>query len=333
MDPATFKFLVFTVFNAATLVAGYVAFHRGWLSQAFSRRLHVFTVVVLWAAMSFLCVWSVPLSWSSLWLAVFPTVLIPVGVVSALGVGWILRLPRMSLAVAMVSAGLSNTGFTLGSYLCYCLLDDGHGAGAAALAMGVAMVTVMQVSAIAMLYPLASHFGTAEDRRDVWRRVLLSFWDVRAMPLYAGAAGLTLNVLGGSSVPMLAAPSGLLDTGWVQALIYAGAFGAMFGVGMNMHPWEALRAWRDQVTLAVVKFAVFPLATLGLLWLTMLTWLPAEGLMAEMLWIEAFMPTGLIGVMIANMFHLDARLSANLWLVNTVAFLVVPLPVLIWVYG
>ncbi|MEM6333907.1 MAG: hypothetical protein AAF823_11265 [Planctomycetota bacterium] len=329
MDTATLAFVVFTAFNAATLLAGWWVGKRGLLSAAFSRRLHVCTVVGPWGAMNFLCVWSVPLTWTLLWLAVFPTVLIGVGVGAAFLIGKALRLPRMSLGVVMIAAGVSNTGFTLGGYLCYCLLDDGQGAGAAALAMGVTMVTVMQVSAIPMLYPLASAFAGSGDRPAVWVLVVKSFWDLRAMPLYAGTAGFALNVAGASGVGWAGAPAGVLDAWWVQMLIYAGAFGAHFGIGMNIRPSEALGAWREHATLAACKFAVFPVATAAMLWATGWTPIPAEGLLGRMLWIESFMSTGLMSVMVSNMFRLDARLAANLWVVNTGLFVVGPLVFLI----
>ncbi|MEM1208597.1 MAG: hypothetical protein AAGI54_04955 [Planctomycetota bacterium] len=330
MDPATTQFLIFTAFNAACLVSGYVARRRGWLSPGFSRGLHTFTVAVLWASMNFLCVWAVPLEPSLVWLAVFPTVLIGVGVAWSCAVGKAMRLPRMSLGVVMISSGVSNTGFTLGAYLCYCLLDDGQGAGGRALAMGVAMVTVMQIAAIPILYPLASHFGPASTGHAVWRLVLKSFWDIRAMPLYAGGAGLVMNTLGATVAPAVAAPERLLDAWWVQVLIYAGAFGATFGIGMNLHPRGMLKPWREHLTLASAKYVAFPLGTWALLWLTQWTFAPVEGLLGRMLWIESFMATGLMSVMVANMFHLDARLSANLWVVNTALFVAVPLPLLIW---
>ncbi|MEO0588219.1 MAG: hypothetical protein AAF078_11320 [Planctomycetota bacterium] len=329
MDAATLAFVVFTAFNAATLLAGWWVGRRGLLSAAFSRRLHVCTVVGPWGAMNFLCVWSVPLTWTLLWLAVFPTVLIGVGVVAAFAIGKLMRLPRMSLGVVMIAAGVSNTGFTLGAYLCYCLLDDGAGQGAAALAMGVTMVTVMQVSAIPMLYPLASAFASPEDRASVWKLVAQSFWDLRAMPLYAGTAGLALNVAGASGLSWAGAPAGVLDAWWVQVLIYAGAFGAHFGIGMNIRPSEMLRAWREHATLAMCKFAVFPVATLGMLWAKGWTPISADGLLGRMLWIESFMSAGRMSVMGSNMFHLDARLAANVWVVNTGLFVAGPLVFLI----
>lgn len=329
MDTATLKFVAFTVFSVASLVGGYVAGRRGWVSRAFSQRLHLLTIVVLWGVMNFLCVWTVPASWSLVWLAVFPVTLIGVGVLTGWLLGQAIGLTRESLGLLIISAAVSNTGFTLGAYLCYCLLDDGQGAGGVALSMGVTMVTVMQVAAIPVLYPIARHFSAEHDGAPVWRLVAVSFWDLRAMPLYAGAAGLAANLMGAAGV-LPPSPAAIMEAWWVQVMIYAGGFGAVFGIGVNLRPRSALGHVREHAALAAIKFAVFPVATAGLLWLTRQTPMPAEGLMRDMLWIESFIPTALMSVMVANLFHLDAQKAAGMWLVNTALFVVVPLPLLIW---
>jgi len=332
MDP-TLKFVVFTAFAIASLLAGYAAGRRGWLSQAFSKRLHLFTIVLLWGPMNFLCVWTVPMSASLVWLAVFPVALIGVGVAVAWALGRAIGLERESVGLLVITSAVGNTGFSLGAYLCYCLLDDGQGAGGRALSMGVAMVTMMQIAAIPILYPVARHFSRTDPGASVWRLVARSFWDLRATPLYAGTAGLVVNAVGELGGGAWRAPAGVMDSWFVAVMIYAGTFGAVFGIGMNLRPAAAFGHAREHAALAMVKFTVFPAATLGLLWMTRRTAMPAEGLMADVLWVESFMPTALMSVMVANLFHLDAQKAAGMWLVNTGLFVVLALPTLVWLYG
>ena len=49
--------------------------------------------------------------------------------------------------------------------------------------------------------------------------------------------------------------------------------------------------------------------------------------------IETVMPGGIIMVMLANLFHLDTRMASVTWMWNTLLFLVVPLPVILWLFG
>ena len=42
------------------------------------------------------------------------------------------------------------------------------------------------------------------------------------------------------------------------------------------------------------------------------------------------MPAGIIMVMLANLFGLDARMASVLWMWNTVMFLAIPLGVILW---
>jgi predicted permease len=57
---------------------------------------------------------------------------------------------------------------------------------------------------------------------------------------------------------------------------------------------------------------------------------PLAPLGQKVVLVEAFMPVAIQAVMIANLFHLDGRMASTLWLVNTVLFALVPLPVLVW---
>ena len=51
----------------------------------------------------------------------------------------------------------------------------------------------------------------------------------------------------------------------------------------------------------------------------------------EVIVLEAFTPTAINMVIVANLFHLDARLASQLWTVNTLGFAVVVLPLVMWV--
>jgi len=48
--------------------------------------------------------------------------------------------------------------------------------------------------------------------------------------------------------------------------------------------------------------------------------------------LEAFSPIAINVVIVSNLFGLDARLAAALWLSNTLAFCILPLPVILYLY-
>lgn len=78
-----------------------------------------------------------------------------------------------------------------------------------------------------------------------------------------------------------------------------------------------------------MKFAGIPLLAVVILAAMNLTHMPLAALGQRVVVVEAFMPMAIQSVMIANLFHLDGRMASTLWLVNTVLFVLLPLPVLV----
>jgi predicted permease len=53
----------------------------------------------------------------------------------------------------------------------------------------------------------------------------------------------------------------------------------------------------------------------------------------EVFIIESFVPTAVTMVAVANMFRLEPRKASMLFIVNTVMYLVVVLPIVLWLFG
>jgi len=196
--------------------------------------------------------------------------------------------------------------------------------GEAALGYALAQVMVMAGTGILCLYPLARHFGPAEHRGPVGRLIVSSLFDSRSLALWAAGAGLLAAVL---RWPF---PEALFER-WsvMDVLFYAGPGLSHFGIGLRLELAEPWRDWRAHGLVALAKFGLIPvLSGLFLVGLTWAGW-PLSGLLAEVVWLQAFMPTAILSVMIANLFHLDGRLASSIWFWNTLGFLVFVAPVLL----
>ncbi|MCG8522125.1 MAG: hypothetical protein MI744_07980, partial [Pseudomonadales bacterium] len=68
MDPKTYQFIAFTLFNCVSLAAGYFVRHKQLASPDFSRRIHFHTVAWAWSSASLLSIWRFDISLQSLWL-------------------------------------------------------------------------------------------------------------------------------------------------------------------------------------------------------------------------------------------------------------------------
>ena len=320
MDPKTLEFLAFTLFSGLCLLAGYIVRRNKWAREDLSKRIHFHTIVWVWSTASLLSMWRFPLRTQDLWLLLIVPIWVAAPGFAAIPICKKLKFSNSHTGVIACAAGMGNMGFTLGAYLCYLILED----SAAALAYGIAVVSIMQIASILLLYPIARHFGKQKDEDLPLKKLILTSFDLRAMPLYAATTGLLLATIN------LPAPVFLWDYHFIDLIFYLGAFGALFGIGMKLQFHNTLRYFKQQTLLVGIKFIFLPVLTLILIYLINITPLKTHALFNQVLIIECIMPTALMTVMMANLFHLDTKLASSLWFWNTAIFLCLPLPVILW---
>ena len=325
MDPRTLQFIVFCLFSAVCLIGGYAARRRKVMGEDLARPIHLVTVSVIWGAIALLSIWRLPPERANLWLLAIEPMLVAAPAFGVIPIARRMGCDDKRTGVLATSAGLGNLGFTLGAYLCYTLLNQSEGQGEAALAFAVAQVNLMAMAGVVMLYPLARYFGEQQPGDvSATKLVVTSLFDVRALMIHFAILGAVLAYL---HVPY---PAFLDRFHTITILFYIGGFGGNFAIGLRLHLGDWHKYTREHALLAAVKFVGIPMLSLGVLWLVNLTPFPFAELGQKVVLVEAFMPMAILSVMIANLFHLDGRMASTLWVVNTVVFVVLPLPALIW---
>ncbi len=320
MDGNTLRFLLFAAFSVASLLAGYFGRRSGWVDERHSRFVHYHTVVWTWSAASLCSLWRIPIRAESTWVVLIEVFVVVVPALLIIPAAKWIGSTRSQVGVLAVGAGVGNIGFTLGAYLCYALIEP----RATALAYAGAATATLSVAIILFLYPVANHFGSTDSQRRGLRRLIAgSFLTLPALPLYTSLVGVGLSATG---VPF---PDALERYYLLDAILYAVSFGGYFGTGLRLRFRGGRVYWRAHLLLAGFMFGLTPLLTAGLATLTTLTPRPIPDLASTVMLVEAFMPTGVSCVILANVFHLDARMASSAWLWNTVLFLAVVLPVML----
>lgn len=339
MDARTADFLIFALFGVLCLIGGYWAREKGWVREESSRTLHFLTISIVWALMALMAIWRLPPIASSIWILVIEPVLVLVPAIIVTYICRWLKYPPAEAVLLGIGAGLANRGFTLGAYFCYAMLSDPQWAppgidptdpaasqatADAAFAYAVAGVNLMAACGIVFLYPLARRFGPeSKEDESVGTLIFKSLVSFRAMLFYTSLLGVILAVC---RVPY---PDVLAEGTILKILLYLGAFGGYFGVGLRLHFSPSVRRLGPHLILALAQFILTPLLTFGLLALAFSTPNTPTPLLVRVYIIEAFMPTAIQMVMTANLFHLDSRLASGLLVVNTVLFLLIPMPILL----
>lgn len=339
MDAKTLEFFALAMLSLLSIVAGYTARQRGWLKEEFSRSIHWFTIVVLWSTGGLFALWNLVPDPANVWILVIEPLLVVIPAFLMIPLAKAMKLKRNQVGVVAIAAGLRNSGFALGAFLAYAILPAGEllrqqGAAAPdaieqlsieALAYGMLIVMTMSMAVVLFLFPIAQHFGDhREGDAPLPTLIYRSFVDWKAMLFYAAIAGIALAYL---RVPF---PTVVHDWHLLKALIFVGSATAYFGVGMRLHINQLRRHLRSHLLLAAVKFIGTPLTLLLLLVLIRMTGLaePTPLLIQTMI-LMALMPMAIQGVMVANLFHLDVRMAGSVWIVNTLIFLLVILPIVL----
>ncbi|XAL99643.1 hypothetical protein OT109_18945 [Phycisphaeraceae bacterium D3-23] len=339
MDTKAIEFLVLCVFSVLAIVAGYVARERRWLREEVSRRIHWVTIVVLWSVGGLLSLWNLAPDPANFWVLIVVPLCVAVPAYLTLWLARVLKMKPSRVGVLVLAAGTGNSGFTLGAFLCYTLLPspdllaseiasgaDAEALAYNALAYGVLHVMTMSAATVFLLFPIAYKLGDHGQGDAPLRTVIVrSFVDWKAMMFYLAAVGVALAYL---RVPF---PQAVHDWHLLKILFYLGAATAYFGVGMRLHLSEIRPNARAHLLLAGIKFFALPLFAgallLGAMHLGIVD--PPPPLMVQSLMLLAFMPSAIQTVILSNLFHLDARMASSVWAVNTVAFFLIPLPVLL----
>lgn len=319
MTPTT-KFALYGGLLLASLSAGYWGRRQGVLKEQWARPIHTH-VWVVWSSLAYmLSNWYLPIHIQTLW--VYVLMLIVPGVPTLL-VGPIaarLRLPPAQIGVMIIAVAIANTGVTLGGYLCYMIFHPGE----VALGYGSTIAAINSYLLVLMVYPLLHHYGQSlPGDRSLGRIMWESVARLPALPMYFAIAGWVLAAF----VPP---PAFILDYHLIDITTIIICVGIYLGIGLNLRLGQTWQYRHWHLVLAACCFVIKPAVMAASLWLTRQTPWPLDPLATKVLLVESFMPAGVSTVMVANMFHLDARLAGNVWLWNTLAFLLVVLPVVLF---
>ena len=165
---------------------------------------------------------------------------------------------------------------------------------------------------------LSDPLGQRHNPRPTGRsRVKFVYRDLCACPQTCPAAIIKGNLDTGQCACADALPSGN-----ATPLPYSRP-GAV--IGLNLHVSDIGKYVRLYLTQAGVKFVIAPLVALLMV---SLFHLEAHDLPGKIVLTQAFMPAAIYSVLLSNIFGLNARLASAMFVVNTLVFLVIVLPLL-----
>lgn len=300
--------------------AGYLCRRLALVPERVAKWLMTFAVAFGYSIVSFLAIWAMKLGPADAWLPVLAAVhVVLLGGIALLAARPLIR-DRERLGLFALASGMGNTGFTMGGFVIYILFHE----------PGLALVSILGLMwmpvIVLLVYPTTRHF--AGDRGgSLGKLILRSIFDYRSIGLPVSLVAIGLS-LGG--VPR---PDWIARIYAVDIMIFLVMAASYFSIGLRLHVSDIATMKRLLPALAGMRFLIGPAVGLGLAALTQWTPWPLTGLRRDVLLIETCVPTAVTLVAVANMFSLRPRDASILFVINTVMYLAVVLPVVLWVFG
>ena len=315
----TAKFVLFTITIYGFLLLGYGA--RCVLPPAaeWSRPLTRVFLIYITPLITLNSFWSIDFSGAQfLTLPLISVGLQSLSLVPTLLLGRALGLSSQEKGSFVACSMFSNTGPTLGVFLCFILF------GQEGLYLGSWYITLYIPFYYFVGFPLMSTLS-GEGRVSIGDALAeLVRNPVSVVPISSMAVGLALN-LGGVPRPEIL---NLVITRFVTYLSTAG-FSLAIGMGLDFH--KSLGYVRHSLWISLIKFLLNPMISLFLVW-SLGYFRMTNPLPLKVAFVESFMPTAILAVVLSKLFRLNEDLANAAWILTTL--LMVPLiPVIIWLQG
>jgi len=303
------------------LAGGYLARRFGGLSERLAQGLMTAVMVLGYPAGGFLSIWGMEIQVQDLWLPALGAIHVAVMGAGGVLIGRAVAAEKADVGLLSIGSALGNTGFTMGGLVLYHL----YGKGGLAL-MSIYCLMWMPVTVL-LTYPIARHYAPHQPKRPLGRLILRSIFDWRSIGLPVSLAAIWLSVRG------IMPPGAIARMRVVDILIFTVTIVAFFSIGLRLHLGNlgAIRKLIAAVTAA--RFGLGLLVGYALAAATLLTPWALTGVARNVFLVESFVPTAVTTVGVANMFGLKPREASGVFVINTLMYLALVLPFVLWFFG
>jgi predicted permease len=259
-------------------------------------------LIILWS------VWGMKMQEGLIYLPMAGTALVAAGFLLGIILVPFTGLTGKSRTTFIISSSLANHGFTMGSFLCYLI------AGERGLSLAMVFLVYFIPYTFGFIFPYARLSSTGEGYS--WDSLKDSLFAVQNIPLYTVLVALILNFLD-IGRPDVSFPIDFLLM--VSIALY------YFTLGINFTFRGTGFFSREQIILLASKFIVLP----GAVFLILIPVELSPGI-EMVIKVQSFMPAAIYSVISAILFDLDSYLATRLFVVNTLFFVLLVLPLLIF---
>lgn len=257
-------------------------------------------LIVLWS------IWGLSLSFDQLFLPLSGLALVLAGFLIGTITVMFTGRKGASRKTYLISSSLANHGFTMGGFICYLIAGE-QGLGLSAIyTLYFLPYTFIFIFSYARSVSIAHFFSV--------KGFIENIFNLQNMPLHAVILAFFLHAIG-LRRPDIKFP--------LDPLLIISIALYYFTLGLNFHFGDFRSTGKEQFLLSLTKFLILPLITFFILRTTGL-----DSVVKTIILIQSFMPAAIYSVVSSILFDLDSKLASTLFVVNTIVFLILVLPVL-----
>ncbi|MBT3296655.1 MAG: hypothetical protein HN919_04825 [Verrucomicrobia bacterium] len=315
------RFFVSVSLIILSAVLGYLARQRGWARESAARPIMTLVTVVGYPLVGFMAIWGAPLQWSDAWLPLIGGLQATLMALIALKLGARLFADRPESGLVGICCGIGNHGVTMAGFAVYLLF------GAAGLGISTIYTIYTFFALVLLSYTIAQRFSPDVPSRSLLRLMTGNLLHWRAAGLYTCLAAIILTAL---RVP---APTQIHTWHLLDTSIYLLIISSYFAIGLRLHLTHMLQFKRAILCVIAVRHVIGLLIGLSLAGLVHLTPWPLDDLSLKVLLLQSSVPVGVMGVAVANMFHIKPNEAAAIFVVSSLAYLLLGLPLLLLIFS
>ena len=259
-------------------------------------------IIILWT------VWGLQISKELIYLPLSGLCIVIFGFFAGYLFTLLLNLPKKAHGTFVISSSLSNHWFTLGGYICYLLL------GEQGLALSYIFLLYFVFYLFLFIFPYALWIQASQEQISTKQLILSTLISARNIPLYTTLIALLMkkcNIIR----PAIDMP--------VECFLLISISIYYFSLGLTYTISKDISYKKSHLVLIIIKFVLSPLIALALTRI-----LPLNTTMQSVVIIESFMPVAILAVVVAIIFDLDTRMASNLFVWNTILFLIFVFPLI-----
>ena len=301
------KFILFQITIVLPFITGYFLRRYTKDSNGLAKKVIRFNLlsiepfIILWS------IWGLKLSFDQIFLPVSGFILVSAGFLIGMVAVRFTNCTGVGRKTYIISSSLANHGFTMGVYICYLVAgEQGLGLGAifTLYFLPYTFIFIFSYARTSSFKKLFNFKGLTEN-----------FLNLQNMPLHAVILALSLHLIGIKRPDLNI--NLLFD---IMLLIAISLY--YFSLGLNFSFGNFKSTGKEQFLLAGTKFLILPALTFCILRMT-----HVESEVKIIIMIESFMPAAVYSVVTSILFNLDSKLASSLFVVNTLIFLSVVLPI------